>query len=120
MAETPSHSLRLHAILITLAVGLAGCASLQPHTDQLALHSYEAGCTMRSEQDGLSRQQAVALCECHTSKAIEQTSIREFVEIVTRFSRASREERSSPEFSDERQLMRSTFKDCRQKMGLPE
>lgn len=109
-----------HGLGLTLIVLTTGCstAQVETHMNEVSLSSYQRGCAMRGQQDGLDSDTAWALCECHTHKAIEQTSLDYFIETTNKLGMASKEERMSGEMDSELDLMRSTFKACKTELNL--
>lgn len=102
--------LLLSALLISL---LASCASLQPQINEVSLESYQRGCTLRGVQRGLERDKAKQICQCHTTKAIEGSSVEEFLLKTERIAGASKEERQSDPIATDMKLMRDTFQSCK-------
>lgn len=122
VARQPANLLaqyRLHvAALTALLLGLTGCATLKQTSTDLSIQSYRYGCILRSQQHGESSDMAEQLCDCHINDAISQTSPEQFLDYVQRVNDASREERDSGKLSVELLLIRSTFKRCREQLGL--
>ncbi len=101
----------LSALLVVASI--SGCANLQPEINNLSLESYQHGCTLRGVQRGLSPQDARKICQCHTQKAIEETSLEEFLIKTDRIAKASEQERQSDEIKADMKLMKDTFQRCK-------
>lgn len=104
-------------LLLSLLI-LAGCASLQPRMDDMSIKSYQRGCALRGMQKGLTQENAQAVCQCHTEKAIAATSPEAFLATTERIAKASAEERQTADFKNALQHMRSTFNDCKKELGI--
>lgn len=98
--------------------GLVGCATLKQTSTDLSIQSYRYGCILRSQQHGVASESAEQLCDCHIDDAIAQTSPEQFLDYVQRVNDASRAERDSGKLAVELQLIRSTFKRCREQLRL--
>lgn len=114
---TPGIWQGLSFILILLSTGCS-TAQMETHMNEVSLNSYQRGCAMRGQKDGLDSDTAWALCVCHTQKAIEQTSLDFFVETTNKLGMASREERTGGEMDTELDLMRSTFNACKTELNI--
>lgn len=106
------------AAVILLSLLVSSCASLQTHMGNASLDSYLQGCIYRGVDQGIERDKATALCECHVNKAIEQSSQKEFLDSASRLANASREERQSDALAKESALVKDSFKECKASMGI--
>lgn len=103
-----------HLIVSIFIVGLlSGCASLQPQLNEVSLDAYQRGCALRGMKNGLERTQAKQICQCHTAKMIQESSVEEFLLKTERIADASKEERQSDPIASDLKQMRGTFKSCR-------
>ena len=106
------------ALLLISSLMLSACASLQPRVEKVSLQSYEQGCSLRGVQKGMTGEQAQAACRCHVEKAIALTSTETFLEKVELIGRADNSQKQTPAFKEAVELMKSTFTECRQELGL--
>ena len=106
------------ASIIVIFSALTGCAALEPKVNEVSLQSYEQGCTLRGMQRGTPPKDAQAVCRCHVEKAISLTSPQAFLEQIELVGRADEAERDTDTFREAVQLMKSTFNECRQTLGV--
>ena len=106
------------APIIVIFCALTGCAALEPKVNEVSLQSYEQGCALRGIQRGMTPKDAQAVCRCHVEKAISLTSPQAFLEQIDLVGRADEATRDTDAFREAVQLMKSTFSECRQTLGI--
>ena len=81
--------------IVVIALTLCSCAMLQQQMGEASIDSYLQGCIYRGVGQGIEREKAVELCECHVDAAIKKSSQQAFLDAAGRLANASKEERLS-------------------------
>ncbi len=97
---------------------LCSCAMLQQQMGEASIDSYLQGCIYRGVGQGIERDKAVDLCECHVDSAIKQSSQQAFLDAAGRLANASKEERLSGILEKEIALVKGTFKQCKADLSI--
>ncbi|MBV1920978.1 MAG: hypothetical protein KUG73_09870 [Pseudomonadales bacterium] len=106
------------SFIAVIVLALCSCAMLQQKMGETSIDSYLQGCIYRGVEQGIERNKAVELCECHVDAAIKKSSQQEFLDATGRLARASKEERLSGMLNDEISLVKGTFKQCKTDLGI--
>jgi len=104
--------------ITAIVLALCSCAVLQQKMGETSIDSYLQGCIYRGVGQGVGRDKAVELCECHVDAAIKKSSQQIFLTAAGRLANASKEERLSGMLNDEISLVKGTFKQCKADLGI--
>ena len=106
------------SFIAVIVLGLCSCAMLQQQMGEASIDSYLQGCIYRGVGQGIERDKAVELCECHVDAAIKKSSQSAFLDAAGRLANASKEERLSGMLKKEITLVKGTFKQCKADLDI--
>jgi hypothetical protein len=104
--------------IAAIVLALCSCAMLQQKMGETSIDSYLQGCIYRGVGQGIERDKAVELCECHVDAAIIKSSQQTFLDAAGRLASASKEERLSGMLKKEITLVKGTFNQCKTDLGI--
>ena len=104
--------------IVIIVLALCSCAMLQQQMGEASIDSYLQGCIYRGVGQGIEREKAVELCECHVDAAIKKSSQQAFLDAAGRLASASKEARLSGMLKKEIALVKGTFKQCKADLGI--